>query len=104
MLHDARGTFGAQNSLIYRVVTISFDIADFIISDVYIDPTPASTHVTRRLFDLVTDFGTIINLGLRRHLAFPIEGKLGKFVTPPQHGQLTTICQTVKFDISVRIC
>ena len=104
MLHNASGTFSAQNSLVYRVITISFDIADFIISDVYIDPTPASTHVTRCLFDLVTDFRTIINLGLRRHLAFPIEGGLGKLDPRQQDGQPRTICQTVKFDISVRIC
>lgn len=77
MLHNASGPFSAQNSLVNRVVTISFDIANFIISNVYIDPTPASTHVARCLFDLVTDFGAILDLRLRRHLALLLDGGLG---------------------------
>ena len=104
MLHNASGTFSAQNSLVNRVVTISFDIADFIITNVYIDPTPASAHVARCLFDLVANFGAILDLRLRRHLAFPLDGDLGGRDPPEQGAQPRTICQTVKFDISVRIC
>ena len=104
MLHNARRTFGAQNSLVYGVVTISFDIADFIVSDVYIDPTPASTHVASGLLDFITNFGAVFYLRLRRHFTYLFKVDARKICPGGQCASDKTISQTVKFDIFVRIC
>ena len=55
MLHDAGRTFRAQYAAIDRMRRVAFDVADFAIFNMDIDPAAASAHITGRLFDLVAD-------------------------------------------------
>ena len=69
-LHDPGRAFGAKNPLVHRVVTVAFDIGDFAVLHVHVDPAAAGAHVACGLADLVRDLGGCVDVRLLEwHLA-----------------------------------
>ena len=70
VLHDARRTLGTEHAPVHRMVAVAFDIGDFPVLHVHVDPAPAGAHVAGGLADLVRHLGAQIQAGLRH----PVSG------------------------------
>ena len=55
MLHDARRAFGAEHTLVYRVIFVALDILYLAVLHMHVNPAAAGTHVASGFADLVGD-------------------------------------------------
>ena len=53
MLHDARGPFGAEHTLVHWMIAVALDIGHLAVLHVNIDPAAAGAHIARRFAYLV---------------------------------------------------
>ncbi len=60
LLHDARGSLGADYALVQRVVRVALDVAHFAIAERDANPATARAHVTRGIFDFGATLGRIL--------------------------------------------
>ena len=71
MLHNTRTALGTQNTLIDRMVTISFYIAYFAISEMNINTASAGTHITSGFTNLIRNMWRGINAMLSHNAGNP---------------------------------
>jgi len=57
LLHDARGTLGANDTLIQWMIRVAFDVAHFAVAQMDPNAAPASAHVARGCAHLVDGVG-----------------------------------------------
>ena len=70
MLHPAGRSFGAQNTLVDRVVAIALDIANFAAAQMNVDAAPTGAHVASCFFYLITNFWRRVDKRFRAHCYF----------------------------------
>ena len=68
-LHDPGRAFGAEHTLVDRVIAVALDIGDFLFAvgarlQMYVDPAAAGAHVAGGLFDFVRDMGREVDCRL----------------------------------------